>query len=226
MKRWKLYIIMLAVSLSFAGCSGHKAQKEADIEGLTIYEEKLAVPGLEEEFTFFFMADTHISICDERDSALSEKAASRYEMFRNAQGEGAEVSFCDMLDYAAEQKPRLLILGGDITDSAMWASIDLVSDKLEETNIPWIYMMGNHDFEYGSEYFSNKCYEEYLPRFRSVSNTEDGYQFVEYENFIIFAADDNNNQVTQEALTAFKEVYEADKPIIHTGYPCTHRAGC
>ena len=58
----------------------------------------------------------------------------------------------------------ILILGGDIIDSAMYASIDHVEDRLKKLKIPYLYSMGNHDFEYGSEYFSATAYEEYLPR--------------------------------------------------------------
>ncbi len=193
------------------GSGNVKTDKAAEI---TVHEEYVAVPGLQEEVTLVFLADTHVSLCDERDPELLEKAAARYEGFRNAEGEGADVSFQTLMEYAAKEEPELLILGGDIVDSAMWASIDFVKEALEETDVPWIYEMGNHDFEYGTEYFSDRAYTEYLSRFSQISNTHEGCQITEYDDFVIFAVDDKNSQVGKEAVRRMKELAKQDKPVI------------
>jgi len=184
------------------------------LEDITVQEHEIAIAGLEENFELFFMADTHISLWDERDAEIAEKAASRYEIFRNERGIGAEESFQDMLEYISDEEPDLLVMGGDILDSAMWASIEHVSEILEKQDFPWIYEMGNHDFEYGTEYFSEKCYSEYLLRFQQISDTYEGWQQIEYEDFIVFAVDDQNNQVSEAALKALEDIYDSGKAIL------------
>ena len=184
------------------------------LEDMTVQEHEVPIAGLEENFELFFMADTHISLWDERDTEILEKAASRYEMFRSENGIGAEESFRDMVEYISDEEPDLLIMGGDILDSAMWASIEHVSEILEKQDFPWIYEMGNHDFEYGTEYFSLKCYRDYLPRFQQISDTYEGGQQIEYEDFIVFAVDDQNNQISEAALKALEDIYDSGKAIL------------
>ncbi len=179
-----------------------------------VHEEEIVVPGLKEEFEILFMADTHISLCDERDEGLLDKARARYEGFRGPSQKGAEETFRGLMEYAALEEPDLLVLGGDILDSAMWASLDFLKERLDELGLPWVYAMGNHDFEYGEEYFSEKAYTDYLPRFGSVSDTTDGYQLWEHEDFTILAVDDKSNKVSGKAADALEALCEKNKPVI------------
>lgn len=224
MNRLKVFCCLLSLLLCISRC----AAKEADVsvggseivvempepKDIVVHEYQLMVEGLKEEFEIFFMADTHISLCDERDVDVMEKASARYEMFRSKEGISSEESFRDIIGYVSENSPDLLIMGGDILDSAMWESIDYVTEILQKLQYPWIYEMGNHDFEYGMEYFSPKSYSEYLPRLQEITDTYDGWQKTEYDEFIVFAVDDYNNQVSEGALRAFKEIYNINKTVI------------
>ena len=174
--------------------------------------------GLDKPMEIVFLADTHISLCDDRDSEVMEKAALRYQSFLSPDGLKADEMFAEEMGYVKELKPDLLILGGDIIDSAMYASIDFVDKSLKDTGVPYIYGMGNHDFEYGDEYYSDRAYSEYLPRLSKVSDTDDGYQVREYDKCVIFVTDDENNQISTGALDKLKELSEQDKPVIL----CTH----
>lgn len=209
-------VLLTAMMFVAAGCVSQteKSGSGQEESSLVIHEEEIEISGLEEEFEIIFLSDTHISLCDERDASLLEKAASRYNGFRNADGEGADVSFQSLMNYVSQKKPELLILGGDIVDSAMWASIEFVKDALTELQIPWIYEMGNHDFEYGGEYFSEKAYTDYFPRFSNISDSKNGFQLVEYEKFVVLAVDDKSNQVCEEAVKALEKLYEKEKPVI------------
>lgn len=220
MKKKKLLFPLLLVFGLLTGCRSEAAKEAAALKSLaeksqlTVHEEEISVPGLKEEFHLDFLADTHISLCDERDADLMQKASQRYEGFRSPQGDGADITFQALMNYVKTDSPDLLVLGGDIIDSAMYASIDFVQQELEAANVPWLYSMGNHDFEYGSEYFSKTAYAEYLPRLKKISKTESGYQLMEYEDFLIFAADDKNNQISKNTLAGLKEALEIGKPIL------------
>lgn len=210
------FLVCICVIIFVLCTSSEQEEREEKLDehGLILHEEEVVISGLSEPFEFTFLADTHISLCDDRDKELLEKSSERYQGFYSDDGELADITFVKLMDYIKWEQPQLMILGGDIIDSAMWASIDFVDGILQQTGIPWMYGMGNHDFEYGKEYFSKKAYAEYLPRLENISTTDAGYQVVEYEEFIIFLADDKNNQIKQEAVKAFEELVNDGRPII------------
>ncbi len=184
---------------------------------LKVHEQTCDI-GLEKPMDIIFLADTHISLCDERDSDVMDKAALRYQSFLSPDGLKADEMFAEEMAYVRDHKPDLLILGGDIIDSAMYASIDYVGKSLKDSGADYIYGMGNHDFEYGDEYYSDRAYSEYLPRLSDISGTDNGYQIREYDGCVIMVVDDDNNQVTQGALDKLKELSEQGRPVIL----CTH----
>lgn len=214
-----IFLLAVISVLLFIGCakeqSGQNEPTDTDQLGLTAHEEQLEIKGLEAPFEMFFVADTHISLCDDRDPDLKEYMMQRYVGFQNSRGEGSEIAFRDILQYVSGEEPDLLVLGGDILDAATWASVEYLDELLAKLECPWIYEMGNHDFNYGVlNYFSEKSYTEYLPRLQKLSQTTDGYQCVEYDSFVIFAADDAGNQIGKKAVTALEEACKIGKPII------------
>ncbi len=181
---------------------------------LTIHEKEIILPGLEKPYEIIFIADTHISLCDERDASLSDKAAGRYESFQSKNGIYADKMFSALIQYVKKEQPDLLIFGGDILDSAMYASIDFVQKELDTLDVPYIFLLGNHDFEYGEEYFSQTAYSTYLPRLNALHAGNAGYQLRETPDFNILAVDDAGSQVSTEALEALLAAKESEKPIL------------
>ncbi len=180
-----------------------------------VTERVLEVEGLTEEHILFFMADSHISLCDDRDPDLTEKAKARAESFKY-NGFDSEDYFKNLIQESLNRRADVVILGGDIIDSAMYASIDVVKEQmqvLKDHETFGLYYCGNHDFEYGSEYYSQVAYDEYLPRL-SEFHAAKSYRITEYDDLVIFAADDENNQISEEALEAFKEVMTKGKPVV------------
>lgn len=207
-KRSKFFgVVLLVFGLLLSGC-GKKSEEPY------VYEEIVELDGISREYELIFVADSHISLCDDRDAGVSEKAAQRYEMFRSPEGLGADETFHNVMQYVKKEQPDLLILGGDIIDSAMWASIDFVSKELESTGVKWVYSMGNHDFEYDQEYYTERAYEEYLPRLQNISKTLEGCQIVDFEDFVILMADDESNRVSEHAADTLAELSTGEKPVI------------
>ena len=204
---------LVCISLSLLGMGWSVPSFGKNSGELQIFEQEVDI-GLSEPMDIMFIADTHISLCDERDGELKDKAKSRYMLFVSPDGIGADKMFASEMELVRQQNPDLLILGGDIIDSAMYASIDYVKEELDKSGVKYVYGMGNHDFEYGNEYYTDKAYSEYLPRLSEISHTSDGFQVVKYPEFNILVADDDNNQVTQGALDELKELVSEGKPII------------
>lgn len=196
-------IAVLSVMILICGCG--KPQ-------INVHEEVVEVDGITSDHYLYFMADSHISICDKKDEQLMEKAAAREASFAY-NGFEAQDYFSSLILDANSREDEMVILGGDIIDSAMYASIDYVENQLKTLNSPYVYNMGNHDFEYGSEYFSEVAYNEYLPR---LDGMRDGtsYQIRDMGEYIIFAADDSNSQIDADILNAYKEVVNMNKPVV------------
>jgi len=214
----KIFFLSIIVCLFFliVGCN-NELKKISDKYKLKVENESIAVNGLSENFTIALIADTHVSLCDSRDINVYSKASSRYDAFLSEDGQTADVTFKQLMEYVRALKPNVLVLAGDIVDSAMELSIELVAGEIKKTKaegIDVIYSMGNHDFEYGSEYFSEKSYSEYLPRFKEISDTSSGFQVKEYDDLIIFLADDGSNKVSKEAAEKLSELSDGDKPVV------------
>ncbi len=179
---------------------------------LNIYQEVIDIEGIETEHKIIFLADSHISMCDDRDSELIEKATQRASSFA-ADGIWAQDRFDAIIRKANETDCEMVILGGDIIDSAMYASIEHVKEQLDSLSSSYLLTMGNHDFEYGTEYFSPVAYEQYLPRLDEMRD-DTPYQIREYDDIIYFTADDNNSQIDQSILDAYKVEAAKGKPIV------------
>ncbi len=205
-----------------------------DIEGIgedgISYDESKDVPGYE----IAFITDSHIALCDQRDAGIMDIANARYSMIRDDNPDitpevvslncmddpGSEVaspgdqSFIALMDLADIIQPDLLLLGGDTIDQAAYASIDFVASRLDNTDYPYVYTIGNHDFEYGSEYYTKKAYSEYLPRLSRLSKSVSGCQLYDMGDIYILSVDDDNNKVSKSATDTLKDIYDDKKPVI------------
>lgn len=233
MKRNTIYIIIASMIIFLCACGQKNDVQTANVTGnltenestdiketvsdsipLNIRQEVIDIPKIETEHNIFFLADSHISMCDDRDSELMDKASQRAASFA-ADGIQAQDRFDAIIAEAAGQKRDMVVLGGDIIDSAMYASIEHVKGQLDTMDSPYLFTMGNHDFEYGSEYFSPAAYEQYLPRLKEMRD-DTPYQVREYDDIIYFTADDNNSQIDQAILDAYRIEAAKGKPIVLT----------
>lgn len=187
---------------------GTSADKE-----IYVHEEQIDIEGLDKKITIFFVADAHICLCDERDEEIKEDCDSRYLDFMR-DSRGSEENFSLVMDYVRKENPDMVIFGGDITDEATYASIDYVKEEINKLNCPYYYLMGNHDFMYGDEYFSEKAYSEYFSRYDDINEVKAGCQTVCFDEFNLLLLDDNNNQVCDETLQAIDFLQKDNKPVI------------
>lgn len=180
---------------------------------VTVDEEKIDLEVVDKPYTIFFIADTHITKCDERDGEILDKSKVRNEEFKVDSKDSAK-NFEITMDYVKKNNPDLVIFGGDIIDSATLESIEFVEKELKELDCPYVFITGNHDFEYGREYFSETAYLEYLPRLSNLTDIEKGYEILELEDFTILGADDAGNQLYSDIKDGIKEAEKSGKPVI------------
>ncbi len=213
MRKWKQVIqaVLLLCAAAVLFCAVKKADQAGSIQ---IHEEYLEIEGVTHEYDFMLIADTHISLCDERDAQLMEKAAARKAAFEQESGKKAVRTFHNLITESVKNGMDLTIFAGDITDSAMHASIDFVQNEINRLDKPYLYVTGNHDFEYGSEYFSKKAYQKYFPRLENLTKTDKQYVIHEYDDLVIAGIADKNNQFDKEAVEALLPYMKGTKPVI------------
>ncbi len=203
-----LIVLIILLSLCFFAWSDSRGS------GVRLTRTKLAIPGLKQDYDIFLIADTHISLCDTRDAALMEKANARRQAFFQESGKSATKTFQSLITKAEEERADLTVFAGDVIDSAMYASIDFVQGQLKRLSMPYLFVLGNHDFEYGSEYFSKKAYQEYFPRLSALTGTGRQYVVKEYEDLVIAGINDQNNQLPKEAVKALLPYLYGKKPVV------------
>lgn len=203
--------VLVACSLLCLAAAAKMADRTGSIQ---VQEEELFVSGLRREYEFFLIADTHISLCDQRDEELMEKADRRREAFEQESGKSAVRTFQNLITESVKGEADLTIFAGDITDSAMHASIDFVQEQAARLDMPYLYVTGNHDFEYGSEYYSKKAYRDYFPRLQNLTGTSGQYVLYEYDDLIVAGINDKNNQFSGSAVKALLPYIKGEKPVI------------
>lgn len=206
-----MQVVLMTVGLLCLAAAARTADRAGHIQ---VQEEELSVSGIRREYEFFLIADTHISLCDERDKELMEKADARREAFEIESGKNAVRTFQNLITASVKGDADLTIFAGDITDSAMYASIDFVQEQVNRLDMPYLYVTGNHDFEYGSEYFSKKAYSEYFPRLQNLTGTSGQYVIYEYDDLIVAGINDKNNQFSKSAVKALMPYMKGEKPVI------------
>lgn len=203
---------IIALRLRIPQRAIRKIQSRLD-NSVTIQEEKVDIENLDKPFNIIYLADTHVVLCDDRDEDVREKSDTRYLEFI-VDSKSSDENFTQTMKYIRESKPDLVIFGGDILDSATYEAIEFLQKELDSLDCPYIYLTGNHDFEYGLEYFSDVAYSEYLPRLINITDIDKGYELMEFDSFVVLALDDAGNQLTPDVTEGIKKAEETGKPVI------------
>lgn len=210
-KRAGLLVWAAASALCFGGCS-HK--EEAAWEKL-IAEETVYVEGLEEEYTFLFLTDTHVVVQEAQASPQERQyAQERYAMFQNGEGIPSVEQFPEWVRYANEIKADAVLLGGDILDSPSDANVEWLKGQLGELEMPWLYVPGNHDWTYPWEYMTDYGKEHYLSALAPLMQGDTAVHSMEVGGLLLVGVDDSANQVQPDALAGYEELLAQGKPVI------------
>ncbi len=171
----------------------------------------------------FHIADTHLSIDDERGvpfQEFSKRMAAAYKTnihFQTGEELTTKESFEMTLNLAKEQNADFLALTGDIFSFPSEAAVEWAFGKLKETGIPFAYVAGNHDWHYESMKGSSQQLRETWANKRLKPLYQGNPAlFADYNiNGIRFVCIDNSTyEILPEQLEFFKNQAKSDVPII------------
>ncbi|MBQ8610105.1 MAG: metallophosphoesterase [Oscillospiraceae bacterium] len=138
---------------------------------LNFDREELVIPGLEKEYTLLHLSDNHAIMVDYNDTL----ERIRYEERRiSADFYEDGVMINDRLeacwDYIAENKDALdgVLFTGDVIDCPFEPMIDYLIEKLQALPVPYMYTLGNHDWQHFDEH-DGMANRARLPRFAPIT---------------------------------------------------------
>lgn len=130
-----------------AGQQAEPPDEAAEQRGIMVEEKTLVIPGLEREYRYLFLSDTHIISLDgeESEQQLENALPRRDTLFKDELGRTPEEIFPDWIAYANEQQVDGLLLGGDVIDFPSQGNLSFLEKNLEMLEMPYLYVPGNHD---------------------------------------------------------------------------------
>ena len=169
------------------------------------------------------IADTHLFRDDERGvpykkySGRMAKAYNQTKHFITDELTNPELAFEAALNFAKESQADLITLIGDIFSFPSEAAIEWVQAKLEEVNIPYIYVAGNHDWHYeGMEGPLEDLREKWianrlLPLYQGNHPLMSAY---DVKGIRFLAIDNSTYQINDDQLAFFKKQVASNVPLV------------
>lgn len=219
-KAIQMVCIVLGIFLVLVFCFKFKAIKEKVAFSLSMHKnysqieyqtKKISLPGVTENYSFLYIADTHTFIKTRDDLGSMGTAEDRAAVLHNDNNVSSTKQFPNWIRLANRKKVTAVLMGGDIVDYASDENYDYIHKYLNGLDMPYLYTMGNHD---ATMPWENK-YDYSNPKLLSFFQNKDyECQYMEYPSFIICSVNDSEGSISAKALKEFKKVYKKNKPMI------------
>lgn len=207
-RRIGLLCLLLAAVSFIPACDTKEMKKH-------ITEQTIYVEGLQEDYTLLFLTDIHVVVMDpEAQGQQAENQVERAALFVSQEGVSAEEQLAEWIDYANENQVDAVLLGGDIIDTPSQANLERLEEQLSRLDMPWLYVLGNHDWTWPWEYMTDTGKETYLPLFESFMQGNTAIQRLDLGEFTVVGIDNSPNQVRAEVLTEYGEILAEGEPMI------------
>ena len=195
--------------LAMSGC-GKSGEWEKHMVEETVYVE-----GLEKDYTFLFLTDTHVIIPNEDASPQeAENEAARMPMFVPESGISSAEQFPEWVRYANEEKVDAVLLGGDVIDTPSPSNLEWLAGQLAGLDMPYLYVNGNHDWTYPWEYMTQSGQETYLPLLQPLMGGNTAIHSLDLGELVLVGIDDSSNQVNEEVFPAYEEILREGRPMV------------
>lgn len=182
---------------------------------LALTDKFLTVSGLQKDYTFLFLTDTHvITIGGGETKEEMENALPRMDLFQDGSKVSSAQRFPQWMQYANASDVDMVLFGGDIIDFPSLANLALLRENTEVLTMPYAYTLGNHDWTYPWEYMTETGRNTYRPLFAEFTKDSPAASVTEYEELVILSVDNSSNQVDGEALSITDHALSLGKPVL------------
>ena len=221
MKRREL-LASLAVA-PFLGNKSTSALSERGTFAIDANRIRFFNAAVRERFSILFIADTHLFMDDARGesyqqySARMAKAYNQTKHFQTGEATNPAECFQQTLAIAKNEGVSLIALIGDIMSFPSEAAIDWVSQQLKTTNLPYVYVAGNHDWHYeGMPGTVTELRDTWTKkRLSPLYQGEHPLMTVREINGVRFVVIDNSiYEILPEQLTFFRKEVATGKPLV------------
>lgn len=226
MKKYYLNFAGLAILIFAVSCTSNDCDRKVIhfVNNPLELSATITIPDFKDSLKIMQITDSHISIEDEKESYLKGYA----ERMHNAYAKPIKHYFLDtskttfkhlddLLLKAKNRDVELLILTGDIVNFPSAASVKYVYDRLAETGIPWLYISGNHDWNYeGMPGSPDSLRITWIEKsLAPLYNGHNPLYFSEIINGINFVGIDNSTyKVSNEQYKFLEKQLSGNEPII------------
>lgn len=185
---------------------------------IRIYSENVS-----REQRLMVITDTHLWRDDERGKPFrkySSRMAGAYNEtlhFQTNAVTNPEECFVNTLKIAEENETDLIAIIGDLFSFPSEAAVEWVMEKLDDIEIPHIFVAGNHDWHYeGMEGSLDKLRETWIKE--RLLPVYDGYDPMmtsfDLGEVRVVALDNSTYEITKKQLGFFRQQRETGKPLI------------
>ena len=193
----------------------HIKLSEETIVNSDIPEETIEIPGIDKDYKFIYMTDSHLILLDGTENEeVKQYAMERLNGFGHENDFSIEEQFPMWLEEAVRNGADGVLLGGDTIDFPSDANINYLAEHLNGLEVPYLYTPGNHDWTYPWEYLTEYGKQNYLTKLNPFMESNTAIHYMDFEEFIIVSVDNSTNQIAPEALETYKEILQKDKPVI------------
>jgi len=150
-RKWGIFFAVVLIG-AVIGCS--EEQRLVTVHSFSDYEATVAISVITETTRVLHISDSHISVFDESEkeyhpfSARMDNAYKSVRHYRTREKTTPVETFLELMDVARDRNVDVIVLTGDIVNNPSQSSVSFVSESIQRTGIPSMYVAGNHDWHY------------------------------------------------------------------------------
>ena len=219
--------VFTGVGLSAVSCNQsqiNKSEKSFEVY-VTMDGEKVSFHSevIKEKIKIVHIVDTHLYMDDDRGlpflnySSRMAKAYNQTTHFKTRVKTNPNKAFEETLAFAKEVNADVITLIGDIFSFPSELAIEWVLSKLEDIDIPYIYVAGNHDWHYeGMKGKLDSLRDEWIekrlmPLYQGNNPLMAAYDI---KGIRFLAIDNSTYEISDEQLSFFSEQVTSGLPIV------------
>jgi predicted MPP superfamily phosphohydrolase len=197
------------------------AVKVEFVETGNLEQTLIKVEGLREPVSLMHITDAHCIEVDDREGKDVLEEHLRYNEWivrKNDYdlhgGVSPRYRVESVLKLCNFRQVDATVLTGDMMLYPSFANLDFLRQALKTLQSPYLFTLGNHDWQYRHMPWNDETRELYYPRFYEFTNNNPAFQAMEIGGIRLLAVDNSNYQITDEQLAFVREQLADGAPCL------------